>query len=227
MRYEILLLDLDNTILDFSAAEAMAYGRALADHGIEKTQDLLDRYHAINILWWEKMERGEAARDEILVDRHRQLFRELGLDVDPVAFEADYRRWLGVGHWFLPGAEEMLAYLKGRGYRLFLASNGMASTQYSRLESAGIGPLFEALFISEHIGAHKPEPAYFRYCFSHISGFTPEKTLMIGDSLSSDILGGIRAGIDTLWVNLRGQVAPPDRRPTYEISDLRQIRQLL
>ena len=227
MKYEILLIDLDDTILDFGAAEAVAYSKALAAHGIQKTPALMERYHAINLSWWEKLERGETDRDSVLVERHRQLFGELGLGADPVAFEADYRRWLGVGHWFLPGAEDMLAYLRRRGYRLFLASNGVADTQFSRLKSAGIGPLFEDLFISELMGWHKPEPEYYAACFARISGFAPEKTLMIGDSLTSDILGGIRAGIDTLWLNRSGKTPPPELRPTYEITELAQISQIL
>lgn len=227
MRYEILLIDLDDTILDFGAAEAVAYSKALALHGIEKTPALLERYHQINISWWEKHERGEVDRDTLLVERHRQLFTELGIPADPAAFEADYRRWLGVGHWFLPGAEEALDYLRRRGYRMFLASNGVADTQYSRLESAGIGPYFEALFISELTGTHKPEKAYFDYCFARIPGFCREKTLMIGDSLSSDILGGKNAGVDTLWLNRWGKIPTQAQKPTYEITELRQLRDIL
>ena len=226
-RYEILLIDLDDTILDFDAAEEVAYSGALAAHGIGKTPALMERYREINLLWWEKLERGEAGRDELLVERHRQLFTELGLPADPAAFEADYRRRLGVGHWFLPGAEAMLDGLRDRGYRLFLASNGVEDTQLSRLKSAGILGHFEGLFISERTGFHKPEPAYFEWCFARIPGFDREKTLMIGDSLTSDILGGLRAGIDTLWVNRRGQSAPAACRPTYEITDLGQIWEIL
>ena len=226
-RYEILLIDLDDTILDFSAAEAVAYGGALAEFGIEKTQALLDRYHAVNLLWWEKLERGEADRDTILVERHRQLFRELGLEAKPEAFEAAYRRRLGVGHWFMPGAEEALVRLHSRGFRLFLASNGVSDTQHGRIDSAGIGPLFEDLFISEELGANKPDPAFFELCFARIPGFDREKTLMIGDSLTSDIRGGINAGVDTLWVNPEGRTAPPDCRPTWEIASLDQLPEIL
>ena len=111
-----VFLDLDDTILDFHAAEQVAYAKALAEHGVERTQTLLDRYHAINISWWEKMDRGEVDRDTLLVERHRELFAELGIGADPAAFEASYRKWLGVGHWFLPDAVEILEYLKARGY---------------------------------------------------------------------------------------------------------------
>lgn len=227
MRYEILLLDLDNTILDFSAGEASAYARALTEQGVSPTAELLTRYHAINCGWWRKLERGEADRDTIRVERHRQLFTEMGLALDPAAFEAAYHRNLGQEYALLPGAMEMLDYLRQRGYRLFLASNGLAETQYARLAGAGIGARFEALFISELTGFNKPNPAYFAWCFARIPGFDRAKTLMIGDSLSSDIAGGIRAGIDTLWLNRSGQAAPPELRPSYEIRSLTEIRQIL
>jgi 2-haloacid dehalogenase len=227
MRYEILLIDLDDTILDFGAGEAKAYSRALTEFGVSPTPALLDRYREVNVCWWEKLERGEADRDAILVERHRQMFSEQGLNLDPAAFEDSYHRNLGLEHDFLPGARELLDYLKGRGYRLFLASNGVAETQYSRLAGAKLGPYFEALFISEQIGFHKPDPAYFARCFARIPGFAREKTLMIGDSLSSDILGGIRAGIDTLWLNRKGKTLPPELRPSYQVADLEEIRKIL
>ena len=226
-RYEILLIDLDDTILDFGAAEAVAYGGALAAFGIPETPALLARYRAVNVLWWEKLERGEAERDEILVERHRQLFRELGLETDAAAFEADYRCRLGQGHWFMPGAEEALRELRRRGFRLFLASNGVSDTQRGRIASAGIGPLFEALFISEELGANKPDPAFFARCFARIPGFDRERTLMIGDSLTSDVRGGLNAGLDTLWINPAGRTAPPDCRPTWEAASLARLPELL
>lgn len=227
MRYEILLIDLDDTILDFGAGEAAAYAKALTEHGVTPTPALLERYRQVNISWWEKLERGEADRDAILVERHRQMFAEQGLDLDPAAFEVTYHRNLGREHDFLPGAKELLDYLRGRGYRLFLASNGVAETQYSRLDGAGIRDRFEALFISELTGYNKPDQAYFEWCFARIPGFDRKKTLMIGDSLTSDIRGGIQAGIDTLWLNRRGKTPPPALRPTYEVSDLEGIRGIL
>lgn len=227
MRYENLLIDLDDTILDFGAAEAAAYARALTEHGVTPTPAMLERYREINLSWWQKLERGEADRDAILVERHRQAFSEQRLDLDPAAFERSYHRNLGREHELLPGARELLDYLKGRGYRLYLASNGVAETQYPRLAGAGIGPYFDALFISELAGCFKPDPAYFDWCFAQIPDFDRAKTLMIGDSLTSDILGGIQAGIDTLWLNRRGKTAPPELQPRYEVTDLEAIRSIL
>lgn len=227
MKYEFILLDLDDTILDFGAAEAAAYTRALVRHGIPYSDALLERYRRVNVLWWEKLERGETEREEMLVARHRQFFAEEGIPADPVSFEADYRRFLGVGHWFVEGAEEILTWLHERGYRLFLASNGVCDTQYSRIASAGIGKYFERIFISEEMGFHKPERGYFDCCFSRIPGFDPEKALLIGDSLTSDVLGARNAGIDACWFNRSGKTAPPDLRPEYEITALRQLQELL
>ena len=81
--------------------------------------------------------------------------------------------------------------------------------------------------ISELTGTHKPEKAYFDYCFARIPGFCREKTLMIGDSLSSDILGGKNAGVDTLWLNRWGKIPTQAQKPTYEITELRQLRDIL
>lgn len=225
--FEFIFFDLDDTILDFHAAERVAYAKALAEHGIERTQALLDRYHVINLAWWEKMDRGEVDRDTLLVERHRELFAELGIAADPEAFEASYRKWLGVGHWFLPEAVETLEYLKEKGYRLFIASNGVVDTQYSRLESAGIGHFFEGIFISEELGFHKPEPAYFEACFARIPDFDPARAVLIGDSLTSDIRGAKNAGIASIWLNRNGRTAPAELQPDHEIRELPALRGIL
>ena len=225
--YTFVFIDLDNTILDFSAAERVAISRAYRECGIEPTEALLRRYHALNDEYWERYERGEITREALLVARHAQLFRECSIPVDAQAAEERYRRYLGIGHYFIEGAEDCLDYLKHRGCRLFLASNGVAETQRSRIASAGILPYFENVFISEDSGSHKPEKAYFDYCFSRIPDFDRSEALLIGDSLSSDIQGGKAAGIATCWFNREGKTAPKALQPDYEIRSLREIRNIL
>lgn len=225
-QYRFLLFDLDNTLLDFDAAEQVAIRKAFRDLSLEPTDALIDRYCAINIAQWEAFERGELTRDEVLVRRFALLFGELGLSIDPERAEALYRGYLGIGHYFVPHAPEVLAALAPH-YRLFIASNGVADTQESRLASAGIVPYFEQIFISETTGRHKPERAYFDYCFSHIADFDPRAALMIGDSLTSDILGGRNAGIDTCWFNPKHRPGRPDILPTYEIHSLPELPELL
>ena len=223
---EFLFLDLDDTILDFHKAERIALSKTLAGFGLEPTEEVLARYHVINRLHWERLERGELTRDQVLEGRFRVLFTELGHPVDAVAVTRCYERNLGIGHYFLPGAQEAVQRLHEK-YRLFLASNGTASVQHARLTSAGLYPYFEKVFISQDIGYNKPAKEYFDACFSQIPGFDPAKAIMVGDSLTSDILGGIRAGIKTCWVNPNHLPPRQDIPADLEIENLSQLESLL
>ena len=222
-----LLLDLDDTILDFKKAEHIAVRQAIRGAGVEPTDAVCARYSQINQLHWQMMERGEITREQVLVDRFAMLFRELGKTADSVAVARSYEKLLGVGHYYLPGAEQTLKQELFGKYRLFLVSNGTASVQHSRLESAGLYPYFEQVFISEELGSHKPEPAFFDACFAKLLDFDRTQALMVGDSLTSDILGGIRSGLRTCWVNPQGKDAPPEIQPDYQIQGLSQLPALL
>ena len=222
---EFLFLDLDDTILDFHKAERIAWSKTFRDFGLEPAEDVLDLYHNINKWHWEQLELGTMTRDQVLVNRFGALFEKVGMTVDPAACAKSYESNLGIGHYFLPGAEEAVKRLKEH-YRLFLVSNGTATVQHSRLTSAGLYPYFEQVFISQEIGYNKPEKAYFDRCFERIPGFAPEKALMVGDSLTSDIKGGINAGLTTVWIN-PAHKACGDIRPDYEIEGLSDLEGLL
>ena len=222
---EFLLLDLDDTILDFHKAERIALSKTIRTFGAEPTETLLDRYHAINKWHWEQLELGTLTRDQVIVNRFGMLFQELGMAVDAAACAKSYETNLSIGHYFLPGAEEAVKRLHEK-YRLFLVSNGTATVQHSRLTSAGLYPYFEQVFISQEIGFNKPDKAYFDRCFARIPGFDPEKVLMVGDSLTSDIRGGINAGIKTVWVNPKHKDCG-EIRPDYQIEGLNQLEKLL
>ncbi|MDY3772377.1 MAG: YjjG family noncanonical pyrimidine nucleotidase [Candidatus Faecousia sp.] len=223
---EFLFLDLDDTILDFHKAERLAISRTFRSFGLEPTEQVLERYHVINRLHWERLERGELTRDQVLTGRFQMLFEELGIPAKPQAIAKGYEHNLGLGHYFLPGAKEALDTLRGK-YRLFLASNGTASVQHSRLTSAGLYPYFEEVFVSQALGANKPSRAFFDACAARIPGYDPRKALMVGDSLTSDILGGINAGMKTCWVCPRGAQGRPDIVPDYRIEALSQLPELL
>ena len=222
---DFLLLDLDDTILDFHKAERIALSKTIRDFGVEPTEEVLNRYHHINKWHWEQLELGLMTREQVLVGRFAQLFRELEMEVDAAACMKGYERNLSIGHYFLPGAEEAVKRLHEK-YRLFLVSNGTATVQQGRLTSAGLYPYFEQVFISQEIGFNKPDKAYFDRCFERIPGFEPEKALMVGDSLTSDIKGGINAGLKTVWVNPEHKSCG-DIRPDYEIEGLCQLEALL
>ena len=221
-----VLLDLDNTILDFDKAEKTALGRAFTALGVAYDEALLKRYNAINIQHWEMLEDGLLTRDQVLVKRFEALYREYGIEADADRSQALYEHLLSEGHWFLPGAEELLETLAGE-YRLFLCSNGSAQVQEGRIASAGIAPYFERIFVSEHMGANKPEKRYFDLCFAAIPDFDRQRTIILGDSLTSDIRGGVNAGILSCWYNpkRRGNTGPI--RPDYEIAELSAFRPLL
>lgn len=222
---EFLLLDLDDTILDFHKAERIALSKTIRDFGVEPTEDVLGLYHRINKWHWEQLELGAMTREQVLTGRFAQLFRELGVEVDATACTRAYEKNLSIGHYFLPGAEETVKRLHEK-YRLFLVSNGTATVQHGRLTSAGLYPYFEQVFISQDIGYNKPDKAYFERCFERIPGFSPEKALMVGDSLTSDIKGGINAGLKTVWVNPEHKPCG-DIRPDYQIDGLCQLETLL
>lgn len=224
--FDILLLDLDDTILDFHKAEGIAIGKTFSCFGIEPTQEVIRRYSAINKAHWELLERKELTREEVLVGRFATLFRELEVTADAVACARKYERFLSQGHWFLPGAEEALGELSKK-YRLFLVSNGTASVQNGRLDSSGIRKYFENIFISQEVGANKPDILFFNRVFAEIPDFDKSRAIIVGDSLSSDILGGIHAGIATCWVNPRHTPANPAIQADYEIERLAQLGALL
>ena len=223
---EFLFLDLDDTILDFHKAERIALSKTLRDFGVEPTEEVLALYHKINLWHWEQLEKGKLTRDEVQVGRFAALFRELGVSADAVRCTRSYEGNLAVGHYFLPGAEEAVANLSQK-YRLFLASNGTASVQAGRLTSANLYRFFETVFISQELCFNKPAKEFFDACFARIPDFDPKKAVMVGDSLTSDILGGKNAGITTVWVNPERRLPHPEIVPDYEIESLAQLEALL
>ncbi len=223
---EFLFLDLDDTILDFHKAEHIALGKTLQTFGLEPEQSVLARYSQINREHWERLERKEISREQVLVGRFEVLFKECGLSVDPVQCARTYEGNLSVGHYFLPGAREAVEALSKK-YKLYLASNGTSRVQAGRLASANISHFFQEIFISQEIGVNKPDPAYFEGCFARIPGFDIQKAMIVGDSLSSDILGGKQVGMLTCWVNPQGRPCPENLCPDYEIPALCALEALL
>ena len=223
---EFLFLDLDNTILDFDKAEAVALEKALSTAGITANDAIAARYSQINKYHWQMLERKELTRDELRINRFRVLFQELGVPADPAAMAQEYERQLAAGHDFLPGAQEAVARLSKK-YRLFLASNGNAHVQHGRLTGANLYRFIEKVFISQELGADKPSPEFFQRSFAQIPDFEAKRALLVGDSLTSDILGGINAGIATCWINPHHHPVRSDITPDYQLESLEQLEALL
>lgn len=221
-----VLFDVDDTLLDFGKAEAAAIRKTFERIGIPVTDELIRRYSEINAQQWSRFEKGEITREKLLTERFDILFSELGINVPSEMAQASYEYLLGIGHYFVDGAEELLEALKDK-YELYIVSNGNASVQDRRLKSAGIIPYFKDIFISERVGFNKPSAEFFEACFEHIPGFEKDKAVIVGDRLSSDILGGINAGVKTCWFNPRGDAPDPDIPADYEIKHLGELPALL
>lgn len=223
---EFVLIDLDDTILDFHKAERIGLENTLRHFGAEPTAETVALYLQINRAHWQRLERGEITRKQVNEGRFVELFRQLGREVDGESCAAYYLHQLSLTHDYLPGAQEAVERLSKK-YRLFVASNGNSSVQFPRLANSGLNEFVEQAFISEELGENKPSKAYFDLCFSRIPDFDSTKAIMVGDSLTSDIQGGINAGIPTCWVNATGKPNATSIRPDYEIQSLTQLEALL
>lgn len=222
---EFLFLDLDDTVLDFGATERKSISRLLRTVGVEPTDEIIHRYHVINLEHWRRLERGEISRDQIS-HRFDVLFGELGVAVSTPECERLYRQFLSEGEDVLPGAADALAALQGK-YRIFAATNSTVAVQTGRLARTGLREYFEQLFMSEELGAYKPDPEFFRRAFARIDGFDPNRAMIVGDSLTSDILGGIHAGIATCWLNPAGRQHPAHIRPDCQIQSIAGLPRIL
>lgn len=225
MRYNTLLFDVDDTILDFKAAELQGLSKLFGNQGYELTDELLSSYQILNQQLWKDYEENKRTREEVLNTRFGLFFEQLGKKVDSVAMEQEYRHYLNQGAQRLGNSLEIIADLSNKA-NLYVVTNGVAKTQYQRLEAAKLLPYFKEIFVSETIGYQKPRIEFFQHVFNKIAPVDLEKTVIIGDSLSSDIKGGQNAGIDTIWLNANQQETPTIK-PTYTIQNLDDLYQIL
>ncbi|EUJ25737.1 HAD-hydrolase yfnB [Listeria floridensis FSL S10-1187] len=219
MGYQTLLFDVDDTLLDFKAAEDDALKRLFQSEKIDATPSLVSAYKVLNAGLWQDFERGIISRDEILNTRFARVFAEFGKKVDGVLMEARYREFLEDGHELIDGAKPLIETLYQK-HDLYIVTNGVSKTQYRRLRDSGMDQYFQGIFVSEDTGYQKPMPEYFEYCFERIPGFALEKSLIIGDSLSSDIRGANLVGLDSCWFNPHGLTNQSANNPTFEINNL-------
>ncbi|MET3698424.1 2-haloacid dehalogenase [Bacillus oleivorans] len=225
-KYQTLFFDLDDTLLDFNAAENTALQSLFKDQNLQLTPEIKVDYQKINQSLWKAYEDGKIDRDEVVNTRFSLLFKEHGIEIDGALIETNYRRYLEEGHQLIDGALELISKLQDH-YDLFVVTNGVSQTQYKRLKNSGLHPLFKDNFVSEDTGYQKPMKQFFDYVFARIPDFSAEQGLIIGDSLSSDIKGGYLAGLDTCWFNPMRKPNHTDMIPTYEIKELPELYQIL
>ncbi len=224
-KYTTIYFDLDNTLLDFTATEKAAITQLLQLHNLPISDEIIKTYSKINQSWWERFERGEIKKQEIFAGRFRTFLEKYNLKDDPQIMAKDYFGLLASGHHVMENAEKVLRYVKSKGYTVCITTNGISQTQYRRIEHSGLKQYFDYVFVSEDSGHQKPEKEYFDYVMANSPEKDKSKIIVIGDSQSSDILGGINFGVDTCWLNPKGQEAV--NIPTYEIENILQIKNIL
>jgi 2-haloacid dehalogenase len=226
MSIKHVLLDLDDTLFDFHYSESVSLSRTLSQLDIDPSEENIALYSRINRTCWEALERGEMDREAVLTERFRIFFRALGKDRDPKKARTIYESLLSGCHHMLPGAMELIMGLEGR-YTLSIASNGTAAVQDKRLAASGIIPLFDHIFISERMGADKPSSVFFDGCMAALGNPPKEEVIIVGDSLSSDIKGGVAYGIHTCFYNKKGVTDTMGVIPEYQATELSQIPDII
>ena len=226
MKYNTILFDADMTLFNFKAAESIALEQALNVHNYPCNEEVKALYGEINDGLWKAFERGEISREALTVERFARLFRQLGIDDDGAAFNQEYLSNLGEIPLLLDGAAELCRAL-AKKYRLYIITNGVTRTQRNRFAKSEIKDCFAGVFVSEETGSQKPHRAYFDYVAAKIPDWDPKTTLVVGDSLTSDIQGAINYGLDSCWFNPDGMDYTLETACTFEIRQLSQLLDIL
>ena len=222
MRYPTLLFDLDHTLLDSDESERLAYEHTMATIGHAEPGTYFDRYVAINRSMWSAVEAGEMQPSEVRHRRFERFTAELDIDADPHEM-ADTFVW-GLGNFgeLYDGARDVLDEVAATA-ALAMVTNGLGDVQRARIDRLDLGDYFHTVIISSEVGVTKPRPEIFDLAFEGLGRPERSEALMIGDSLTSDIVGGHNYGVDTCWYNRHGAPSPTGTVVTHEIAELREI----
>ncbi len=225
-RYRWLLFDADGTLFDYDTAEAAALDATWRELGLPPTAGLVDAYRRINAGLWRVYEAGGITQKDLQIERFVRLLGELDGSADPTRLSRSYLVHLARQTFLLDGARELLEWVRGR-FRLALITNGIPEVQRPRIKRSGFDRLFPVVVISGEEGVAKPAPEIFDVALQRMGGPAREEILLIGDSLSSDIRGGVDYGIDTCWFNPAGEDLSEGPEPRYEIRRLAELREIV
>lgn len=227
MTYKFLLFDLDHTLLDFATGEEIALTQFLEFMEVEDIQAFKDVYRPLNQGMWKDLEKGLITKKELVNTRFSRAFAYFGRQEDGAELALRYQEFIGRQGQIFEGADDLLETLTERGYQIYGATNGITYIQENRLKHSPIGSYFKQVFISEQMGTQKPELDFYEKIAEQITDFDLFRALMIGDSLTADIQGGINAGMDTVWYNPAGLENTSHLKPTYTISNYQQLIDIL
>lgn len=225
-KYNTILFDADGTLLDFEAAQRDALKKAFENHNYRLDDNIKEVYYSINHGLWDQYEKGIISKDEVTYTRFGKLFEAVGIIGDGIAFENEYQELLGQGHEVILGARNILEKLY-ETHELYVVTNGVTKTQFNRLKASKLDIYMKNIFVSEATGYQKPMKEYFTFCFERIPNIDLKSTLIVGDSLSSDILGGNNAGIDTCWFNPENLNCNLEVKIDYEIKELSELYKIV
>lgn len=223
-----VLLDLDNTLLDFDKATFEVLTAIFDRIGKKYDKELHYKFLQNNDEFWKAHERGEITVQYIKDNRFKKFFADNNINsVDFKEIETSFRHGIANSVIKVDNAQFLLDYLYGK-YKLYIVSNGVAATQYSRMEQTGWRKYFQIMFFSEEVGCQKPQKEFFEYCFQTIGDKNLSSYIIIGDNPNSDIAGGKNAGITTCFFNKnKMEKLPENLNADYIISDLGEITDIL
>ena len=224
MKYRYLLVDKDNTLMDFNLSERKALTETLEACGLPADEETCAAYHHINDALWKALERGESTQKQLKVERFARLLERLGRTaLDAAAVAARYSDQLATHADLLPGAMELLEAVHGR-MKIALVSNGVSAIQRGRLSRSPILPLMDAVIISEEIGVSKPDPRMVEAALAALGCDDKAEAVMLGDSLTADIPAAANAGVDSIYLDHHGRGSD---LATYTVPSLGEARTLL
>ena len=227
MKYAIILFDADETLFDFKKSERDAFKNTMFEFNIDYDENHhLKIYHDINAAIWKEFEEGLITQQKLKVERFKRLSHSLKIRFDEIQFAKSYMNHLANASFLYEDSIDLVESLH-KDFRLSIVTNGLKDVQDNRIRKSIIAKYFDDIVISEEVMVSKPDPKIFEYALNNINHTDKSNVLIVGDSLTSDIQGGINFGIDTCWFNPNKIVNKTGIKPTYEISNLMGLKDIV
>ncbi|NBI05837.1 YjjG family noncanonical pyrimidine nucleotidase [Senegalia massiliensis] len=227
MKYNIIIFDADMTLFDFEKAEKYALENSISYFNYEYSEkEHLSMYKTHNKAVWNEFEDGKISAQDLKSERFRRFFKETKIKIDPSEFSFKYMDFLKESSFLLKGAKELIEEIHS-DFRLVIITNGLSKVQNVRIRNSEIANYFEDIIISEEVGFKKPDSEIFKLTLDRINHTEKEDLIIIGDSLKSDIKGGLNFGIDTLWYNPNNNKNNTEIKPKYEAHDFSEIKKII
>ncbi|KEZ88178.1 2-haloalkanoic acid dehalogenase [Clostridium sulfidigenes] len=227
MKYEVIIFDADETLFDFEKSEREALKNTMMEFNIDYDENYhLKVYKDINSVVWKEFENGLIIQSNLNIERFKRLIKSLNFNFDEEKFAKAYIKHLSYASFLYNDSLALIENLYKK-YKLLIVTNGLKDVQDNRIRKSIIGKYFENVVVSEEINISKPDPKIFEYALNSINYSDKSKVLIVGDSLTSDIQGGLNSGIDTCWFNPNNIINNTSIKPTYKITNLMDLKNIL